>query len=354
MTDPAVIHVVALTPAGAALGERLRQRLIGARLFLPEKFQGHYPAAHLFGNLRQVFREAFQTKTPLVAIMATGIVIRQVAPLLQGKDRDPAVVVMDERGRFAISLLSGHLGGANALAQTVAAAVAATPVITTASDVQGLPAIDTLAGQLGLIIDNLDAVKLIQSAWLSGQPVHLLDPQGYLTPALADFPDLIRPAAAEFLQTGQAGPGIYVGCREYDWPAAWLRLRPKMLVVGVGCNRGTAAAEILQLLADTLRQQRLSRHCLCCLASITLKQTEAGLLAAARSLGVPVQWFTPQELAAIAVPNPSPVVQRHLGVASVCEAAALKAAGAATLLVAKQKTANVTLAIAQVGSNSSV
>ncbi len=354
MTDPAVIHLVALTPAGAALGERLRQQLAGAQLFLPEKFQEHYPTAQYFGNLRQVFRQAFETKTPLVAIMATGIVVRQVAPLLQGKDQDPAIVVMDERGRFAISLLSGHLGGANALAQTVAAAVAATPVITTASDVQGLPAIDILASQLGLIIENLDAVKFIQTAWLSGQPVRLIDPQDYVTPVLAEVAGLVLPVSEEVLQTGQIGPGIYVGCREYDWPAAWLRLRPKMLVVGVGCNRGTTAAEILELLDDTLRQRRLSRHCLRCLASITLKQTEPGLLAAARSLGVPVQWFTPQELAAIAVPNPSPVVQRHLGVASVCEAAALKAAGAATLLVTKQKTANVTLAIAQVGSNSSV
>lgn len=354
MSMPAVVQVVALTPAGAALGQRLCQHLPGAQLHLPAKLQSQALPAQAFASLGDVFARAFQQRTPVVAIMATGIVVRHLAPLLRGKDVDPAVVVMDERGRFAISLLSGHLGGANALAAEIATVLGATPVITTASDVQGLPALDTLAAGLGLTIENLPQIKVIQMAWLTGRKVRLVDPQDCLTPALAPWADLIDPAPEDPQALSQPGPAVYVGCREYPWPAAWLRLRPKNLVAGVGCNKGTAVDEILLLLEQTLAREHLSRHCLRCLATITIKQQEAGLIAAARRLGVPLQCFPPEELAPIEVPNPSLLVQRHLGVASVCEAAALKAAGSNTLLVPKQKTANVTLAIALAGSASSV
>ena len=190
--EPAAIRIVALTPAGAALGRRLQARLPGAVLWLPARLQPEYPEARPFESLGQIFTEAFRDKIPLVGIMATGIAVRHAAPLLQGKDSDPAVVVMDERGRFAISLLSGHLGGANALARTVAALVDATPVITTATDVQGLPAIDTMAAGLGLAIENLAMVKHIQMAWLRGQRVRIVDPAGFLQAELAGFPDLSR------------------------------------------------------------------------------------------------------------------------------------------------------------------
>ncbi len=353
MSTAAPIQIIALTPAGAALGERLCQHLPGAQLHLPTKLQCHSRQGQGFASLGAVLALAFQQRLPVVAIMATGIVVRHLAPLLQGKDVDPAVVVMDERGRFAISLVSGHLGGANALAARVAAVVGATPVITTASDVQGLPALDTLATGLDLFIENLPQIKVIQMAWLTGEKVRLVDPQGYLSPVLTGWPDLISLEPEEPQSLRQPGPAVYVGCREYSWPADWLRLRPKNLVAGVGCNKGTPVGEILALLEQTLSRQRLSRHCLSSLATITLKQDEAGLIAAARRLGVPLQCFPPEELALIEVPNPSPVVQRHMGVASVCEAAALRAAGSNILLVPKQKTANVTLAIAQVGSGSS-
>jgi len=354
MSTPAAIQVIALTPAGAALGQRLCQHFPGAQLHLPAKLPSQGLPAQAFASLRDVFTLAFQQRTPVVAIMATGIVVRHLAPLLQRKDVDPAVVVMDERGRFAISLVSGHLGGANALAAAVAKAVGATPVITTASDVQGLPALDTLAVKLGLAIENLPQIKVVQMAWLSGQKVRLVDPDGCLSAALAAWSDLITPVPEEPQALSQPGPAVYIGCREYSWPAKWLRLRPKNLVAGVGCNKGTPVDEILALLEQTLAREHLSRHCLRCLATITVKQHEAGLIAAARRLGVPLQCFPPEELAPIKVPNPSALVQRHLGVASVCEAAALKAAGSNTLLVAKQKTANVTLAIALAGSASSV
>jgi cobalt-precorrin 5A hydrolase len=346
---PLEVRIVALTPDGAALGQRLCQEMDGATLWLPAKLRPNYPDSQLFESLKTVFEKAFEDKCPLVGIMATGIAVRQVAPLLQGKDKDPAVVIMDERGRFAISLLSGHLGGANDLARRVGNLMGARPVITTATDVQGVPALDSMAARLGLGIENLGTVKFIHMALLKGQKVRLVDSGGYLREELAEYKTLFEtgPEDPEYLI--QPGPAVYVGCREYQWQEGWLRLRPKILMAGMGCNRGTPVEEILELVKHTFVRFNLSLHSLHTLATIAAKKTEKGLTAAALRLGVDFLWFSKEELEHIPVPNPSATVQRHMGVASVCEAAALKAAGAGTLLVPKQKTANVTLAVAQVG-----
>jgi len=347
--DPPVVGIVALTPQGAALGRRLHESMPGAELWLPEAFGPEYPEARAFRSLKDVFAGAFRNACPLICIMAAGIVVRHVAPLLRGKDRDPAVVVMDEAGRFAISLLSGHLGGANDLARSLAALLGATPVITTATDVQGLPALDALAARLGWGLENLPAVKDIHLALLKGQKVRLVDPGGCLGRELPGQEDYFQsqPESPETL--ARPGPAVYVGCREYPWPPGWLRLRPRNLAAGVGCNKGTPAAEILALMTDVFARFRLSLRSLHCLATIAAKKSEPGLVAAAQHLGVTLVWYTAEELQEVPVPNPSAMVQRHMGVASVCEAAALKAAGGKTLLIPKQKTPNVTLAVAQVG-----
>lgn len=345
----ATVRIVALTPAGAALGLRLRDKLDGSRLWLPAKLQPHYPQARPFDSLQEVFHTAFEAKSAVIGIMATGIAVRQAAPLLKGKAADPAVVIMDEKGRFAISLLSGHLGGANDLARRVADLMGAMPVITTASDVQGLPALDSLAAGLGLVIENLEMVKVMQMAWLKGEKVRIIDEAGILQEKLATYRELLelRPEQPEYVQ--RPGPAVYVGVREYQWPEGWLRLRPRTLMAGMGCNKGTRTAEILELVHRTFSRFNLSLLSLHTLATVAAKQGEAGLQAAARELGVNFLWYAKEELEQIPVPNPSAMVQRHLGIASVCEAAALKASGAQELLVPKQKTANVTLAVAQAG-----
>ncbi len=148
------IKILALTPQGAALARRLSRELPGASPCLPPAQAGE-PGDSPFSRLSEVFREAFAQGENLVCVMAAGIVVRGIAPYLQGKDTDPAVVVVDEAGQFAVSLLSGHLGGANELARRVAKLLGGTPVITTATDVQGLPALDSLAVEHGLIIENL-------------------------------------------------------------------------------------------------------------------------------------------------------------------------------------------------------
>lgn len=340
------IKILALTPKGAALARRLAQGLEGAQGWLPAALAGD-PGEATFSRLADAFQEAFEQRHNLVCVMAAGIVVRSIAPYLKGKDSDPAVVVVDEAGRFAVSLLSGHIGGANDLARRVAAVSGGAAVITTATDVHGLPALDLLAVEHGLIIENLAGVRLIHMALLEGRSVRVVDPEGLLDGELSAYPELF--SFEPDLDRALAGPGptVYVGFRERDWPPEWLRLRPRNLVAGMGCHKGLPGEELLAFIRRTCAQEKLSLLSLKALATIEAKKDEPGLRMVARSLGVEFLWFTATELKDIPVPNPSPRVVRHMQVASVSEAAALKAGGV-ELIVTKQKSPNATLALARV------
>jgi cobalt-precorrin 5A hydrolase len=345
-SPPRPIRILALTLQGAALARKLSQALPGSACRLPRTLAGEGEESG-FGRVATAFKEAFARGEDLVCIMAAGIVVRGIAPYLKHKAKDPAVVVVDEAGRFAISLLSGHLGGANDLARKVAALLGGTPVITTATDVQGLPALDLLAVEHDLIIENLPEVRLIHMALLEDRPIRVVDPGGFLAGPVAAYPgrfftepDLGRALAAP-------GPTVYVGFREQAWPPEWLRLRPRNLVAGMGCHRGTPTEELLEFIKQTFREARLSLLSLKALATIAAKKDEPGLRMAAWSLGVEFLWFTASELEDITVPHPSPQVVRHMGVTSVSEAAALKAGGG-ELVLPKRKGPNVTLAVARV------
>lgn len=340
------IKILALTPRGAALARRLCRELPGASSWLPEALAGE-PGDLPFSRLADAFRQAFERRHNLVCVMAAGIVVRSIAPHLKGKDTDPAVVVVDEAGQFAVSLLSGHLGGANELARRVAQVLGGTPVITTATDVQGLPALDLLAAEHGLTIENLPEVRPIHMALLEGRTIRVVDPDNYLAEMVSAYPERFAPEPDLDLALNAPGPTVYVGFRERPWPPEWLRLRPRNLVAGMGCHKGTPAEELVEFIKQTFKQEGLSLLSLKALATIEAKKEEPGLLMAARSLGVEFLWFTATELEDIPVPNPSLWVARHMKVASVSEAAALKAGGV-ELIVTKQKSPNATLAVARV------
>jgi len=168
------IAVWAITPNGAALAVRIAAALPGADVFATDRLEGLPESAVRFRSLAEAVAGHFHRCDGHVFIMATGIVVRSVAGLLVHKTADPAVVVVDDRGTFAVSLLSGHLGGANRLAGQVAAAIGAQPVITTATDVNAVPAIDVLAAERGLKIENPQAIKTVNMALLTGSPVEQL------------------------------------------------------------------------------------------------------------------------------------------------------------------------------------
>jgi len=344
--------IYALTPQGAQLGRALALQL-DADLFVSERLGGgEYGERAAFDSLPPFVGAQFGHYSKHVFVAAAGIAVRCVAPLLKGKDRDPAVVALDQRGRFVVSLVSGHLGGANALARDIARITAGQAVVTTATDTEELPSLDVLAQEHGLAIANLDAVKSVNIALLSGETVQVYDPQGWLR--LTPAPGVEHPWSAHFRPVHDKAswidslPGVWVDHRVKEPDKDMLVLHPPCLAVGVGCKRGTPTRAILEAIAAVLDQAGLAQASVLALASITAKQDEDGLLEAAAVLGRGLFFYEPGELKDMKVPNPSERVLELMGVPSVSEAAALYCAGAETLLVEKTACNSVTVAVALV------
>ncbi|MFD7185423.1 precorrin-3B C(17)-methyltransferase [Streptomyces sp. NPDC059904] len=272
------------------------------------------------GSVGDAVRRAFTECEQVVCFLATGAVVRLVAPLLRDKHVDPGVVCVDEAGRFAVSLLGGHEGGANALAREVAAVLEAEPVVTTATDAVDVPGLDTL----GLPVEG--DVAGVTRAVLDGEPVSLHAELAYPLPAL---PGNVAPGRA-------AAHAIRVSDRAVEPADREVVVRPPSLVVGVGASKGAPADEVLGLVRDALRDAGLSPLSVARLATVDAKAAEPGIVAAAEQLGVPVVTYGAGTLAAVAVPNPSDAPLDAVGTPSVAEAAALVAGG--ELLVPKRKS----------------
>jgi cobalt-precorrin 5A hydrolase len=348
------IAIIAITGNGARIGARLREGLSCAELFVPPKLAelAQSPFTVFPECLKDLMGRLWRTTDGLVCIMASGIVVRMIAPLLEGKDKDPAVVVMDDAGNFAVSLLSGHLGGANQLADRCALLTGATPVVTTATDANGLPSFDMLAREMGWVIDDLSRVKVLNSLLLENAEIAVVDPTGQVEQYCggrgrlafhADFQSALRSGAKGFL---------FVTNRRLPPQAQsphLLVLHPRNLVLGIGCNSGTAAEEIEEVVLTNLKRLFLSLKSVRSLATATAKRDEPGLLAFAGKYAFPITCYESSELNTVTTPSPpSPHALDAIGATGVAEPAAILAADGGRLLLKKVKSGNVTLAIAEI------
>jgi cobalt-precorrin 5A hydrolase len=280
--------------------------------------------------------------------MSTGIVVRVIAPLIQNKTEDPAVVAIDDQGQHAISLLSGHLGGANALTLQVAEIIGARPVITTATDVNMRPAIDVMAKEKKLNIENPPAIKTVNMALLTDQQIGVHDPFAVLQGDIPNAVQLDEKGLSKWAGSKDGAAALYVGDKRADLPSDVLVLRPASLVAGIGCNRNTSMDEIKSLLDEVLKNNHLAGSSLSRIATVDLKTDEPGLLELAKTLNVPIDFFSCEKLGQVhEIQTPSTLVENHIGVKSVCEAAAILASQMGSLIVPKHKTPNVTVAIAR-------
>ncbi len=350
-SNPGRTAIFALTRKGAELAARLNARLPESTCYCNSRYA--LPGMIEFGKLSDVFPEVWHEYESIVCIMSCGIAVRAIAPLAKDKLLDPAVVVLDQAGRYAISLLSGHIGGANELARKVAAITAGQAVITTASDLEDKPAVDLLAKEAGLAIENKSMLGRVAAAILDEEPLWVFDPDRILLNRFPeDFPLRVVPAgqgsASEHLDLMRSSPGIWVSELPMPSGAMGLILRPASLVVGIGCNRGTSAGEIIAFVERTLEERNLSPLAIRNFTSIDIKSDEPGLLEAAAHFEKPICFCAREQLESISVPNPSETVERHVGAKSVCEASALRSAGTTELLIPKRKSGNCTLAIARV------
>lgn len=318
------IGLVAVTAAGRRHARVLADAWPHARLLEAESAAA---------GLRAAWSECDQ----IVAFLATGAVVRLLAPLLDDKRRDPAVVTVDEAARHAVALLGGHAGGANALAAEVGALLDAAPVVTTATDAVDLPGLDTL----GWPVEG--AIAAVSRAILDGEPVTVVADAPWPLPAL---PTNVQVASAGPAGASAVGYRVLVTDRIVPLDGRTAVLRPPSLVAGVGASRGVPAAEVRALLDRVLATAGLSAASLRCLASADIKADEDGIRTTADALRIPLTTWSAAELAAVAVPNPSEVVRAAVGTPSVAEAAALLG-GDAELLVPKTATAMATVAVAR-------
>ncbi|HEX3621567.1 MAG TPA: precorrin-3B C(17)-methyltransferase [Acidimicrobiales bacterium] len=301
---------VSVTAAGRALADRL-------------------PYEHVAdGRAADVVPGRWRDVDGFVLVLATGAAVRIVAPLLGDKATDPAVVCVDEAGRFAVALCGGHAGGANALARSVAAALGATPVVTTATDAAGLPALDQLPG-----LAATGDVAGVTRALLDGRRPLVDNQLGWpLPPVLVDSGE----GPERLVVTDRAGLSLAA--------AGVAVLHPPSLVAGIGASTGAPVDEVADLLRTTLADAGLARASVAEVATIDRRATDRAVV----GLGLPVRAFSADALAAVDVPTPSDVVRHAVGTASVAEAAALLAAGpGAELAVTKRVTPHATVAIAR-------
>jgi cobalamin biosynthesis protein CbiG len=298
-----------------------------------------------FDSLPDLVARTFHAYDNHIFIAAAGIAVRTIAPHLTDKTRDPAVIVLDHKGTHVISLLSGHLGGANGLARQVAGLTGGTPVVTTATDTEGVPAIDMLAAEHGLVIANPERIKRVNAALTEGRPVELDDAENRLDSRQYTYFAKYFIPFSDTTSLATNTPKVRVTWRMADDDQA-LILHPRVLIAGIGCRKGTTREEIVTAITGVFDEHHLALDSLAGLVSIDIKSHEAGMLEAARALNIPITFYSADELRGITIPTPSSMVKKHIGVESVCEAAALKKTGQTNLLVPKQIRGRTTLAIA--------
>ncbi|MCP4689069.1 MAG: cobalt-precorrin 5A hydrolase [Desulfobacterales bacterium] len=339
------LAIWAITPRGAELAWKIAGEMENADVHLGEKLAAGERKAISFSRLSDAVSREFRVYGGHIFIMSAGIVVRMIAPHIRHKTEDPAVVVVDETGKHAISLLSGHIGGANALAELTARLTGARAVITTATDLNQAPAIDLLARENNLFIENPGAIKYISMALITGKKVLLHDPFNILRGAIGK--EHIQPGSIQDAASGET-PGVFIDDARMDLGPRVLVLRPGSLVAGIGCNRNTGMEEMKKLLLDTLEKHCLAPASLGLIASIDIKKDEPGLLSLADELAVPMVFFNKERLGRVkTIKTPSRMVEKHIGVKSVCEAAAILGAKNGELITIKHKTRNATAAIAR-------
>lgn len=358
--------VVARTRPGSVLALRLHRQLTDSTVYVPADVDAGVGQSLSFdlaqdrvpytGSVIALLRRLFVRHAALVCCLPLGMVVRALGSLVKDKHTDPAVVVVDEAGRFAISVLSGHAGRANALARCVAELVGGQAVITTAAETHGTLAVDLLGKEWGWTIVNPERVSAVSALVINGEPVGIYQDagergwwlEGRPWPSHLSF----VPFLAELERPEYRG-GLVITTRRFEEVPRQIREKaviyhPKVLVVGIGCVRGVTSDEIEEAVRQACDQSSLAFPSIGVVATIDLKENEEGLQTFVFCHHLSLQTFSADQLNAVAnLPNPSSLVQRYVGAQGVAEPAALLAAGARRLLVEKVKVGKVTVAIAE-------
>lgn len=349
--------IVAITKHGVEMARDLNQKFPGTDLYYMSKFaRGDEEARgiQLFSNsVRMLFPALWPAYKGLIIIISLGAVVRMIAPLLEDKKKDPGVVVIDDRGENVISVLSGHLGGANELTHEVAAVMGARAIITTASDVQKTIPVDLFGRRFGWEWDSDEKLTPVSASVVNEEQVAVVNESGErdwwmhdapMPPSIKEYPSIAEAQAA-------SPHAALVVSHRLLTPAEQTILdngvlyRPKVIVLGMGCNRGTSADEIEAVIKETLDELQFSIKSVKALATIELKKDEEGLIAVCEKYGWPFVYYSPEQLNQVEISDPSDTVFKFTGAYGVSEPAAKLYAGVSELVLTKKKSGNATISV---------
>ncbi len=300
---------------------------------------------------RKKLEEAFSKQDIIIFVGAAGICSRFIAPLLRSKDEDPAVIVIDELGRYVIPVLSGHIGGGNDFAVKLAELIGAIPIITTATDINGVFAIDTWAVAQNMKVANIEKIKEVSARLLKGEKIAILSEYSWSgnppTGIEMFHANKEEPVLDDVACRFRAGAYISIHNTGDVWEHT-LRLVPRILTVGIGCRRGRTLDEIKAVLFEALNSIQVDALSIKQLASIDLKKDETGIIELAKELNVPFKIATSRQLLDVEGDfTSSSFVQGVTGVDNVCERSAIKFAQNGQLILRKFAKNGVTIAICQ-------
>jgi cobalt-precorrin 5A hydrolase len=287
-------------------------------------------------KLREWTKLQFQSADAIIYIGAAGIAVRAIAAFIHSKTTDPAVLVIDEQANFAIPLLSGHIGGANELAGQLALKLHCVPVITTATDLNGLFAVDVFAVKNNLFIANMEYAKKISAAVLKHEKIGItsdFELKGTL-------PDYITPAIEQ-----DYGICITLDERSKPFPKT-LNLIPRIITLGIGCKKGKSLEEIEELVLEVLELQNISIHAVRNVATIDLKKEEQGLLEFCEKYKLELNIYSSTQLEEVSGNfTESEYVKKITGIGNVCERAAILGSSNGKMIQEKTAKNGVTVSI---------
>lgn len=354
------VAVVAITRRGVETALKIKEALenagVTAKVYAPKKYSQNGVVA-LEAKFADFIKENYSQIDGLVGVMATGIIIRAVAPHLESKLTDPAVIGVDATGKFVISLLSGHYGGANELTRIIADGIGGTAVITTASDATGKTSVDELARILHLSIQNPESLVGVNSAIVNGDRlVVVLIGNLELPLEQLECYDIKKAEngvqALEIINNYDAGIIITnepVSIHSFVKP--FTILKAKRIVVGLGARKEANVDSMIQAVCTALKLVHIPIANVCCVATVDIKRGSVQMVKAVEQLGKPLEFLSVDALGSVSYSDLSPdskMVQEKIGVGGVCERAALLKAGKNSKLILKKTKLNgVTVAVAE-------
>ena len=343
--------VLAITKNGVKIGQELKQIFPDWNVFAPSKLSNENNKITWYSEpTSEKIVELFKNNNALVCLFSLGAVIRLIAPHLKDKKTDPAVIVIDDKTNFVISVLSGHIGGANELTQEIAEKLGALAVITTAADVNKTIAVDLVGRQFDWTIDNESTVTKISAHMVNEEPIGVLQEAGKKNwykelPKNVTIYDNLQD-----LENSNSKAYLIISDRVIDENLSdeSVIYRPPSLVIGIGLHGDTPKETIREGIETCLQKFKLSSKSIAKLVSIKKPQDIQGLIDIGKEMEIPVEYVDRDELSKITAPNPSETVKAFEGTASVSEAAAIRVSGG-ELIVEKQKfPPNLTIAIARI------